>query len=156
MQDLEGIACASLDRVSHLLDGCLLYLDGGAGEALAANVGVDDLLNKGVINICALENVSRRYVPIAVLDLSLCYPLSHFLLDYTTTLHDNPACIPRDAAAHHLLAGLNDYRVVVVTTKLLTEIHAYLIKVHQVRQGMAGTSMCSVSSNACLTHPDMF
>ena len=72
MKDLQGIACSSFGRVSHLLDGCLLYLDGGAGEALAANVGIDYHLNRGVVNICALETVSRRYVPITVRNPSLC------------------------------------------------------------------------------------
>ncbi|BDA45712.1 probable Sec1 family domain-containing protein 2 [Coccomyxa sp. Obi] len=119
MQDLQGLACSSFDRVSHLLDGCLLYLDGGAGEALAANVGIDYLLNKGVVNVCALECASRR-----------------------------------DAAAHHLLSGLDDYSVVVVTTKLLTDIHGYLIKMHQEHErAEAVTILCSCSEAAHAGQP---
>ncbi|CAL8470707.1 g10249 [Coccomyxa elongata] len=71
------------------------------------------------MNICALENVSRR-----------------------------------DAAAHHLLSGLDNYRVVVVTTKLLTMIHGYLIKVHQAHErAEAVTILCSCSEAAHAGQP---
>ena len=60
MRDPGGLARLSLETVSHLLDGRLLYLDGGAGEAIAANVGLDYLLSIGVVHVCALETASRR------------------------------------------------------------------------------------------------
>ena len=69
MIDLGGLARSSLDKVSDMLDGCLLYLDSGAGEAVAANIGLDYLLSIGVFHVCALETASRRCALLYTVDL---------------------------------------------------------------------------------------
>ncbi len=61
MVEIGELARVSFQSVTHLLDGCFLYLDCGAGEAIAANVGLQYLLNDGVVHVCALESVSNRY-----------------------------------------------------------------------------------------------
>jgi hypothetical protein len=60
MPGLDVMAMAALERVSSLLDGCLLYLDAGAGEIIASSVGLNHLLDLGVVHVCDLETASRR------------------------------------------------------------------------------------------------
>ena len=60
MQDLLSQPKRALEQHAAVLRGSLLYLDDGAAEAIAANVGLEWLLSQGVIHVCALETASKR------------------------------------------------------------------------------------------------
>lgn len=60
MPDLLDLPRSLLEEHAQSLEGCLLYLDAGAAEVIAANVGLDYLLGKGVPHVCALETVTKR------------------------------------------------------------------------------------------------
>lgn len=62
-QDLLSLSKQALEQYSPSLKGSLLYLDSGAAEAIAANVGLEWLLSRGVIHVCALETASKRQAP---------------------------------------------------------------------------------------------